>query len=56
VELPSEVPQFAQNFALSGFANPQFGHVILSYCIEPSPPLLGFAVCSTAHAGISAAQ
>jgi hypothetical protein len=49
VEVPSEVPQFAQNFALSAFANPQFGHVILSYCIEVAKPPRGwldFAVCS----------
>jgi hypothetical protein len=27
-KLPNAVPQFAQNFALSGFANPQFGQFI----------------------------
>ena len=34
---PRGVPQFAQNFALSGFANPQFGQVIVKPTVSDFP-------------------
>ena len=43
----NDVPQFAQNFALAGFAKPQFGQFMdYAYCNEPRDDVYGAIIDS----------